>query len=94
MKLEEGDRVRVLPNWNWPRTCVGRVARPPELADTVVEDGPSGWLGCRRVVEGRKGPIEFHWVIFDEPQLDGDDDGPYSGGEVETEYLTRLAEAE
>lgn len=88
MKLEAGDRVRVLAHWNWPFDCTGRVEEPPKSAPLVGEGGGT-WQGCRRVVQGRKGPIESFWVTFDEPQRDGDGDGPYRAGEVESEFLRR-----
>jgi hypothetical protein len=88
MKLQKGDHVQILAHWNWPQPCTGRIASPPGVPGDL--EGGVRWLGCRRVVRGRKGPIEFYWVSFDEPQMDGDGDGPYLGGEVETEYLRRL----
>ena len=36
--------------------------------------------------------MSFVWITFDERQLDGDDDGPYRGGEVELEFVTRVDE--
>jgi hypothetical protein len=89
MNLKDGDRVQILAHWNWPQVCTGRITSPPQVASDLVEGGES-WLGCRRFVRGRKGPIEFYWVSFDEPQKDGDGDGPYRAGEVEAEYLRRL----
>lgn len=58
MNLEEGDRAEILPHWNWPEACTGRITSPPELARSLVE-GRDRWLGCRRLVHGRKGPIEY-----------------------------------
>jgi hypothetical protein len=40
-------------------------------------------------VPGRTAIIAFVWITFDEPQKDGDDDGPYLGGEVQLEFVTR-----
>jgi hypothetical protein len=42
---------------------------------------------CHRVVPGVKGPLEFYWVVFDEPQFDADGDGPYGSAEIQAEYL-------
>ena len=92
MNLQKGDHVQIVANWNWPQPCTGRIAPPPAAVAAGLE-GDEAWLGCRRLVRGRKGPIEFYWVWFDEPQMDSDGDGPYSGGEVETEYLRRLERA-
>jgi hypothetical protein len=87
-RLEQGDLVQILAHWNWPEACTGRITAPPEIALRL--EGGWLWKGCRRVVRGRKGPIEFYWVSFDQPQRDGDGDGPYLVGEVETEYLRPL----
>lgn len=61
-----------------------------EKGDRVQVLAHWNWPGCRRVVRGRKGPIEFYWVSSDKSQRDGDGDGRYFGGEVETEYLMPL----
>ena len=87
-RLQRDDRVRILAHWNWPQPCTGRIAEPPKVPGDL--EGGVHWVGCRRIVRGRKGPIEFYWVSFDEPQMDGDGDGPYRAGEIETEYLRRL----
>lgn len=84
-----GTRVKVLPHWNWPTECTGVITAPPEYAQRLVAD-EEGWRGLHRTVQGRKGPIIFVWVTFDTPQNDGDGDGPYSGGEVETRYVVRV----
>ena len=34
--------------------------------------------------------IETYWIVFDEPQIGGDGDGPYWAGAVEAEYLRRV----
>ena len=88
MKLQKGDRVQVVRNWNWPQSCTGRIAAPPHMPGDL--EAAVTWLGCRRVVQSRRGPIELYWVSFDTPQMDGDGDGPYLAGEVETEYLRPL----
>lgn len=86
MTFKMGDRVQVRGHWNWPCDCTGVVCLPPEFGRELVAD-EAPWSGVSRTVKGRKGPIEFIWVNFDEPQKDGDGDGPYWGGEVEAEYL-------
>ncbi len=91
MTLVKGDRVQVLGHWNWPNACTGRVAEAPG-GIRALADGNGAWQGCRRVVQGRRRSIEFQWIVFDQPQLDGDGDGPYLAGEVETEYLRPVEE--
>ena len=39
-----------------------------------------------RPIMTRSGPRRFYWIVFDEPQLDGDGDGPYGEAEVLDEY--------
>jgi len=90
MNLRPGDRVHVKSHWNWPRNCSGVVAPPPPIAHGIAGEHP--WHGHIRTVPGRKGPISSVWIVFDEPQKDGDDDGPYRGGEVELEFVTRVGE--
>ena len=87
MRYAKGDRVRVVPNWNWEQACTGQIAEPPAGVVELTEEDGDAWNGCRRTVQSLKGPIEFYWVVFDQPQRDGDGDGPYLAGEVEEEYL-------
>ncbi|MEO9131184.1 MAG: hypothetical protein ABI240_08250 [Sphingomonas sp.] len=39
-----------------------------------------------------QGPTEQAWVDFDDPQFDGDGDGPYQAGMIDTAALTKLFE--
>lgn len=80
--------MRIKGHWNFPADCTGTVAEPPAHARELVEDSEP-WQGHYRLVRGVKGPIEFVWVNFDKAQNDGDGDGPYSGGEIETEFVSR-----
>jgi hypothetical protein len=86
MKFKKGNRVKIHSYYNWPNSCYGTISEPPvEVCQLFIEDAP--WNGCHRSVKGRQEIIEFVWVEFDEPQYDGDGDGPYNGGEVEVRYL-------
>jgi len=85
-----GDRVHVKGHWNWPEDCAGVVSTPPVMVQGLAGQHP--WRGHIRAVPGRLGLISFVWVTFDEPQRDGDGDGPYRGGEVELQYVTRVGE--
>jgi hypothetical protein len=40
-----------------------------------------------REVEGRVGMIRMYWLVFDEPQIDAEGDGPYIEAEIAAEYL-------
>lgn len=89
-ELKPGDRVHVKGHWNWPRDCSGVVSHPPPFAQSLAGKHP--WRGHIRTVPGKAGIISSVWIVFDEPQRDGDDDGPYRGGEVELEFVTRADE--
>jgi len=89
--LNIGDHVTIKGDWNWPNDCSGVIAEPPEFAQKLVAD-QEPWQGFIRIVKGRKGPITFLWVVFDEPQKDGDGDGPYTGGEVEASLVAKTTE--
>jgi hypothetical protein len=41
-------------------------------------------------VETMNGPEIQYWVAFDEPQFDGDGDGPYTAAEVLARYVEPL----
>jgi hypothetical protein len=56
----------------------------------IADEHP--WRGHIRTVPGRGAIITSVWVVFDEPQRDGDGDGPYRGGEVEVEYVVRVGD--
>jgi hypothetical protein len=91
MTFKTGNRVFIKGHWNFPNDCKATISNPPEIAINLIANENDPWEGIHRLVKGRKGPIEFYWVVFDEPQHDSDGDGPYSGGEVEAEYITLLS---
>lgn len=88
MKLQIGDWVRIKGHWNFPDDCTGTIAQPPESVRKMVQNCEP-WEGHYRTVNGVKGPIEFVWVTFDTPQKDGDGDGPYTAGEIQTDFITK-----
>lgn len=88
--LELGDRVYVKGHWNWP-DCTGTIAEPPDAVQSLVAD-EHPWRGHTRVVPGRTRLITFVWIVFDQPQRDSDGDGPYRIGEVEVEFVAKVAE--
>ena len=80
--LVVGTRVRVVRDpvgpGPWPAEPSGRVALYPgtDFASTEVET--------------RWGRERSWWVVFDEPQRDGDGDGPYRESAVLERYLQLL----
>jgi len=91
MDYDVGDRVRISPRYHWAKGAKGTIQAPPEFAQDLVAD-QDPWEGHCRVVKGRKRFIKFYWVEFDEPQIDGDGDGPYSAGEIEVDMLEPINE--
>lgn len=74
-----GVRVRVRQDANfppgpWPSEPTGRIAA-----------GPDGLAFVE--VETRQGIEPSWWIVFDEPQLDTDGDGPYRESQVLERYL-------
>ena len=86
MKYGQGDRVQISAAYHWAKGALGTVGPPPGAVVQLVRKDEA-WAGCRRVVTGVKGPIEFYWVAFDEPQIDAEGDGPYASAEIQAEYL-------
>ena len=62
----------------WPAEPSGVVAPYPGAADVFTE------------VRTRFGLERSYWIVFDEPQLDGDGAGPYREGEVLERYLSAI----
>lgn len=74
-----GSRVRVrqdpdFPPGPWPSEPMGRIAAAPD-GQSFVE------------VDTRQGIERTWWVVFDEPQLDTDGDGPYRESQVLERHL-------
>jgi hypothetical protein len=90
MKFKTGDKVFIRGHWNFPADCMGTISTPLNSIVDIVSDQNGPWDRMHQFVKGKKGPIEFYWVIFDEPQHDGDGDGPYWGGEVEAEFISLI----
>lgn len=81
-----GDRVVIQGNWEFPDGTTGVIAEPEPFMVRLVADSEP-WIGHRRIVQSRKGPIVFYYVEFDKPTDDGSGDGPYRGGEIDAPSL-------
>ncbi len=90
MMWTEGTHVRVLPNPAWPNGAVGTVRPFPDYVAALC----GGADGCSRVVQGARRPLTMVWVVFDQAVRDGDGDGPYSEGEIQSEYLEVMPRSE
>jgi len=87
-KFQAGDRIVVSPDYHWAKNVTGTIGAPP--ASVVALSGP--WQNnLTRNVKARLGMKVFYWVWFDEPQVDTEGDGPYSGGEIAEDVLTLVA---
>ena len=91
MDYDVGDRVRISLRYHWARGAKGTIQPPPEFVQDLEADRDP-WQGNRRVVRGRTRLITFYWVEFDEPQIDGNGDGPYPAGEIDAEALEPIDE--
>lgn len=88
--LRPGVRVKVrrAPDWSgpWPTEPLGIIepflGQPFRLVDRVR---PAGQRRRERMLR------EF-WVVFDEPQTDGDGDGPYRAAAIWETYLEPIGE--
>ncbi|BAQ74945.1 putative uncharacterized protein [Pseudomonas sp. Os17] len=89
MKFNDGDRVKVKPHLWWPNGGVGVVSLPPEYIKEALS-GEVELSATQRTMAGRDRIITSVWIDFDEPAMDGSDDGPYLGDEVLLEYLEHV----
>ena len=56
----------------------------------VAADLCGGADGCTRIIQGRLKLLTMVWVVFDTEVRDGDGDGPYREGEIDSSYLSLL----
>jgi hypothetical protein len=89
MKFRLHDRIRISQTHHWAQGATGTISEPPDFLLKLTEDD-NPYEDYHRYVQGVKGPIEFFFVWFDEPQIDADGDGPYKGGEIEAEAIESL----
>jgi hypothetical protein len=65
-----------------------KVRRDLEFGPGPWPAEPTGTIASEyEVVEGRTGPLRTYWVVFDEPQIDAERDGPYTSSQVLEKYL-------
>lgn len=82
-KFKIGTKVKITKYCGFNTGVTGTVNCPPNIS--ILADDYGG--NYFRKVQTLKGESIFVWIIFDEPQRDGDDDGPYGEAEIEVDYL-------
>jgi hypothetical protein len=76
-----------------------RVRRDPDYGPGPWPDEPTGTLRAFpvdgapfHVVNTTHGVELLYWIVFDDPQVDAEGDGPYTSSEVLGRYVERLSE--
>jgi hypothetical protein len=88
-KFSIGDRILISQDFFWAKGALGTISTPPPEITTI--SGP--WKdGLTRQEHSALGQVTVYWVWFDEPQLDADGDGPYSGGSIHENAMTLIRE--
>ena len=86
-KFKANDRIRVSTDFFWAKGASGIVSEPPQ--QVIGLSGP--WDDAiSRIENSALGSHRVYWVVFDEPQLDADGDGPYRAGSIWEESLTLI----
>jgi hypothetical protein len=62
---------------------------PNDYVKALVSD-EAPWDGYHRFVKGKEKMLEFYWILFDNPQMDADRDGPYIGAEIEASMISPI----
>jgi len=75
MIVHEGQQVRISENYHWAKGATGAILMHPA----------NGTL--TRKVKARIGEIVFVWIRFDNAQLDGEGDGPYTEAEIDLAFV-------
>jgi hypothetical protein len=71
----------------WAKGATGTISAPPDAVISI--SGP--WDdGLTRQEVNALGTNTTYWVWFDNPQLDAEGDGPYSGGVIWEQALSLL----
>ncbi|MEG3179348.1 hypothetical protein [Sphingomonas sp. LT1P40] len=87
MKIEAGDRVQIADTFHWACGATGTVKPyPASIADEMTGDLTNPVI---MLVPTMKSTKEQAWIVFDEPQIDGDGDGPYRAGMIDVAALTK-----
>ena len=87
-KFLAGSRVVVSPDFFWAKGATGTISTPPPEVTAI--SGP--WQeGLTRQEISALGTNTVYWVWFDQPQLDANGEGPFSGGCIWESALIPLA---
>jgi len=85
-KFTVGQRVRIISKCGFPEGVTGTISQPPKVP-IISEDFGGNYF---REVNTLQGDTLSFWVVFDSPQRDSDDDGPYGEAEILTTYLEAI----
>lgn len=83
-----GERVRLTGHREFPDGTSGTISAPPEV---LIEVWGAERSGIRRLHRAGSRRVTSFYVVFDNPTDDGSGDGPYSGAEIDSRYLVRIA---
>jgi hypothetical protein len=91
-----GDRVRIrqdkdFPPGPWPGEPLGRVSQFAQHHLEMVKGRDV--VPARHYLESETtlGPLREYFVVFDEPQLDADGDGPFESATILEIYIEPVA---
>lgn len=87
-RFRVGKKVRICGARRYEIGATGTIAYPPGIATFYDESGEKFY----RKVQTEAGEKIFLWVIFDEPQLEDDEDGPYVSAEIAVDDLELVEE--
>jgi hypothetical protein len=77
-----GQRVHISTEYHWAKGVPGTVVPHPSPTSPLPNPAPHV-----RTVPSLHGPLHLLWVVFDEPQIDADGDGPYAEAEIDSRFV-------
>jgi len=86
--LSVGKKVKLCGNHGFENGATGTIAYPPGILTFYDELGENFY----RKAQTPEGEKIYLWVIFDQPQLDDDEDGPYVSAEINIDNLEPVEE--
>ena len=79
--LPLGQKIKVSEKYHWAQNVTGFISRMPvRIDDSWIEN----YYRDMNTLLGKK---RFYWITLDVPSIDADGDGPYEGGEFDSDFL-------